>query len=87
MSYVLDIKNTIWQRVEFDTEEQMLDVVERLESGELVTGLDVIDHLEGGCTIETLYETMEEMYPEENQGNPTIEVMDDEQGKIIWKNI
>jgi hypothetical protein len=85
MSYVLDIKNTIWQRVEFDTEQQMLDVVARLESGELVTGLDVIDHLEGDCTIDTLYETMEEMFPEENQGNPTIEVID-EGGVTIWKN-
>lgn len=85
MAYVLDVKHTIWQRIEFDSEEQMLDVVERLESRELTTGLDVIDHLAGDCEIEYLYDTLEEMYPEENQGNPTIEVID-EQGATIWKN-
>lgn len=85
MSYVLDIKNTIWQRIEFDSEEQMLDVKSKLDSGELTTGLDVIDHLAGDCEIEYLYDTLEEMYPEENQGNPTIEVID-EQGATIWKN-
>jgi hypothetical protein len=87
MAYVLDVKHTIWQRIEFDTKEQMLDVQERLKSGELTTGLDVIDHLAGDCEIEYLYDTLEEMYPEENQGNPTIEIMNDEQGEVIWKNI
>lgn len=85
MAYVLDVKHTIWQRIEFDSEEQMLDVVERLESRELTTGLEVIDHLEGDCEIEYLYDTLEEMYLEDNQGNPTIEVID-EQGATIWKN-
>lgn len=85
MAYVLDVKHTIWQRIEFDSEEQMLDVKSKLDSGELTTGLDVIDHLAGDCEIKYLYDTLEEMYPEENQGNPTIEVID-EQGATIWKN-
>jgi hypothetical protein len=87
MEYVLDVKHTIWQRIEFDTKEQMLDVQERLKSGELTTGLDVIDYLAGDLEIECLYDTLEEMCPEENQGNPTMEILDNEQGLIIWKNM
>lgn len=29
----LDIKNTIWERIQFDNVEQMNDVVEKLKSG------------------------------------------------------
>ena len=28
MAYVLDVKHTIWQRIEFDTKEQMLIAAE-----------------------------------------------------------
>ena len=34
MSYTLDVKLTVWERYEFDSKEQMLDVKEKLENGE-----------------------------------------------------
>lgn len=85
MGYSLDIKNTIWQRVDFDSEEQMLDVQEKLKRGELVTGLDVIDYLQGEENCEYLYETAEEIFPEENNGLATLEILD-EDGDTIWHN-
>ena len=85
MGYSLDIKNTIWQRIDFDSEEQMLDVQEKLKRGELVTGLDVIDYLQGGENCEYLYETAEEIFPEENNGLATLEILD-EDGDTIWHN-
>lgn len=79
----LDIKFSIWERIKFDNEEQMLDVMEKLKTGELRTGLDVMDYLE--VYSEPLDDTSEELTPEENNSNPTLEIIDDE-GEIIWNN-
>jgi hypothetical protein len=37
----LDIKNTVWERVHFETVEEMNEVIKKLKSGELTTGNDV----------------------------------------------
>lgn len=83
MGFYIDTKLTIWDRMEFESEEQMLQAKAMLESGKLVTGLDVSDHFE--LTSEILYDTQEEMSVEENEGGATLEIQD-EQGNIIWDN-
>ena len=83
MGFYIDTKLTIWDRMEFESEEQMLQAKAMLERGELVTGLDVSDHFE--LTSEILYDTQEEMSVEENEGGATLEIQD-EQGNVIWDN-
>lgn len=83
MSYYIDTKLTIWDRMEFETEAQMLEAKVLLESGELKTGLDVSDHF--GLSSEIQLDTQEEMYVDENQGFATLEIFDEE-GDIIWHN-
>ena len=42
----LDIKNTIWARIEIQDENQYKEVLKKLESGEFTSGLDVENYLE-----------------------------------------
>jgi hypothetical protein len=42
----LDIKNTVWERVHFETVEEMNEVIKKLKSGELTTGNDVCEFLD-----------------------------------------
>lgn len=79
----LDIKFSIWERIKFKNQKQMLDVIEKLKSGELRTGLDVIDYLE--VYSEPLYDTLEELYTQDNNGLATLEILN-EQGDTIWHN-
>jgi len=79
----LDIKFSIWERIKFENQKQMLDVIEKLKSGELRTGLDVIDYLE--VYSEPLYDTLEELYTQDNNGLATLEILN-EQGDTIWYN-
>lgn len=79
----LDIKFSIWERIKFDNEEQMLDVMKKLKTGELKTGLDVMDYLE--VYSEPLDDTSEELTPDDNNSNSTLEIINEE-GEIIWNN-
>ena len=79
----LDIKFSIWERIKFKNQKQMLDVIEKLKSGELRTGLDVIDYLD--VYSEPLYDTLEELYTQDNNGLATLEILN-EQGDTIWHN-
>lgn len=83
MGFYIDTKLTIWDRMEFESKEQMLQAKAMLESGELKSGLDVSDHFE--LTSEILYDTQEEMSVEENEGSSTLEIQD-EDGNVIWHN-
>ena len=83
MAWTIDTKLTIWDRMEFESEEQMLEAKALLESGELKTGLDVSDHF--GLSSEVMLDTQEEMDVEENNGLCTIEIFDEE-GNSIWHN-
>jgi hypothetical protein len=88
MAYSLDIKSTIWERLEFDTEEQMLDVKSKLESGELKTTLEVVDYIfevNRESYFELLYDTQEYIDPSENGGCSTIEILNPEDG-TLYKN-
>lgn len=81
-NYHLDVKLTMWERYEFDSEEQMLEAKAKLESGELITSLDVMDKY--NLTNEYLFETVEEIDILENGNNPTMEILSE--GEVIWNN-
>jgi len=83
MSFYIDTKLTIWDRMVFESEEQMLQAKAMLQSGELVTGLDVSDHFMLSSEIQL--DTQEELYADENNGLPTLEILDEE-GNTIWHN-
>ena len=81
-NYHLDVKLTIWERYEFESEEQMLEAKAKLESGELVTSLDVAD--EYGLDNEYLLDTVEEIELYDNNDQPTMELFS--RGQVIWSN-
>jgi hypothetical protein len=81
--YYLDTKLTIWDRIEFESEEQMLEAKAMLESGEFKTGLDVRDHFM--LSAEMMLDTWEQILVEENNGLATIEILDAELN-TIWHN-
>lgn len=83
MSFYIDTKLTIWDRMEFESEEQMLEAKALLESGKLKTGMDVCDHFQLSAEIQT--ETQEEVYVDENNGMATLEIFNEE-GETIWHN-
>ena len=88
----IDIKNTVWERLRVpDGEEEKY--LEKVKSGEF-TSLDDFYYISGTDTWEeldheVLYDSAEQMTPEENNGMPTIEVHSDENSfndKILWDN-
>ena len=84
MAWTIDTKLTIWDRMEFKSEEQMLEAKAMLESGKLKSGLDVSDHF--GLSAVLMLDTQEEICPEENNGACTLEIFNEE-GDSIWNNI
>jgi hypothetical protein len=81
-NYHLDVKLTIWERYEFESEEQMLEAKAKLESGELITSLDVADEYD--LSNEYLLDTVEELELYDNNDQPTMELFSE--GKVIWSN-
>jgi hypothetical protein len=81
--FYIDTKLTVWSRMVFESEEQMLEAKELLESGELKSGLDVSDHFD--LSDELMLDTQEEIYVEENNGLATLEIFN-ENGDTIWHN-
>lgn len=79
----LDIKNTIWERIEIQNETQYKEVLKKLESGEFTSGSDVANFLNSGS--EFLYDTTTEMDLEGNEGFSTLELYNDE-NEIVFKN-
>jgi len=80
MSYSLDIKLTIWERLEFDSKEEMEDVRAKLENGELKSGSDVSEYLDRSTIY--LDETSLEIKLEDNDFQPTMEILDEEGDSI-----
>jgi hypothetical protein len=83
MAWTIDTKLTIWDRMVFESEEQMLDVKAKLESGELKSGIDVSDYIK--ASAELMLDTQEEMIPDENNGLCTLEIFDND-GNSVWHN-
>lgn len=84
MSYSLDVKLTIWERIEFESEEQMKDVLSKLKNNELVSSNDVCDYINSSTVL--LEDTTEEISIYENDGQPTMEILN-EDGDTIWNNV
>lgn len=79
----LDIKNTIWERIEIQNETQYKEVLKRLESGEFTSGSDVANFL--NSSSEFLYDTTTEMDLEGNEGFSTLELYNNG-NEIVFKN-
>jgi hypothetical protein len=81
-----DFKVTTWERISVsaDQEEKVLDAIKR---GEITSSNDIFNFLEddGNISIETMLETTEQMTPEENDGQSTIEVLSTN-GETIFTN-
>ena len=78
----IDCKVTIWKRIHLSENANSEKVIQALKEDRLD---DVyVDEL-GFVAQEILYETAEEMTPEENGGRPTIEAYSPA-GELIWSN-
>ena len=81
-NYHLDVKLTIWERYEFESEEQMLEAKAKLESGELATTLDVSDAYDLQSVL--MEDTVEELELYDNNDQPTMELFN--KGEVVWSN-
>ena len=80
MNYV-DVKVTVWNRLVFSDNINMIDLVKLIEQ----QGLEkAIDNDKGFLESETIYETEEFILPDNNEGQSTIEIF--ENGELIWQN-
>lgn len=78
-------KSTIWTKIEIDDDNDVQEIIKELEAGCSPWDLQ-IDSME----FEPILETEEFMFPEENDGQETIEVMVNDENnlglKSIWNN-
>ena len=74
MAYV-DFKVTIWERVHID-DDKVDEVIEKIKDGTVTSSEDMFTEFEDRVAIETefLLETCEQISPEENDNQATIEV-------------
>ena len=75
----IDCKVSIWKRIHLSENANSEKVIQALEEDRLD---DVFD--DEFVEQEILYETAEEMTPEENRGRSTIEAYN--AGELIWSN-
>jgi hypothetical protein len=78
-----DEKNTIWVRHQFSIEaesyEEALEKIKQVESNPAESYEDEMD-------TEYLYETLEEMTPEENDNQATCEIHSEDTDELIYTN-
>lgn len=81
----IDYKVTVWKRIHFNENTNPKKVIQAMEEGGLD---DVFDEELGFVEQEILYETEEEITPEENGGCSTIEVYENNNpvDDLIWSN-
>ena len=83
-NFYADEKHTIWTRIEFtikaETYEQALEKIKAVEKDDYSVIYD--DEMD----TEYLYETLEEMTPEENKGEATIEIHSEDTNELIYTN-
>lgn len=80
MNYI-DVKVTVWNRLVFSDATDMNALIKEIEQ----YGLDeVIDDAKGFMESETLYDTEEQLTPDENGQAATIEVYQNKE--LIWEN-
>ena len=78
-----DEKQTIWVRTRFDIQaesyEQALEKIKQVES-------NPAESYEDEMETEYLYETLESINPEENEGNATCEIHSEDTDELIYTN-
>jgi hypothetical protein len=79
----VEIKITIWESYDVDSPEQLQEIIEKFKTGEIRTGEDLSEDY--NLSMDYIDDTTSDMTVEENGGQSTIEVRDDE-GKVIWSN-
>lgn len=81
----IDYKVTVWKRIHFNVDTDPKEVIQILEEDGLG---NVFNEELGFVEQETLFETEEEMAPEENEGRSTIEVYTEGkfEDNLIWSN-
>jgi hypothetical protein len=71
MKNYIDVKVTVWNRFYFNEQTDMKKIADLVQEN----GMDeVINDELGFNSSEILFDTMEDMTPEENDGNSTIEI-------------
>lgn len=82
----LHYKCTIWCKLKFNEDVNPKDIIEKLEKGylPLEIGYDDIIPEASNTEWEVIDDTEEFMSVEENDGQSTIELM--EEGEVLWDN-
>jgi hypothetical protein len=78
----VDVKVEVWQRIFLPDDTSPEEIIELLE---VHSPSELWDIGEYDPSFETLIETEEYMTPEENGGQSTIEVYNNE-GQLVWDN-
>lgn len=79
----IDYKVTMWRRAFFDNADHIEEIIKELTENKTYY---VFDEKLGFTESQVLYETEEEMSPEENNGESTIEIYTSGNDKLIWSN-
>jgi len=82
----IDSKETIWFRTYID-EKYEEEVLQMLKEGKTLKEVqDFIEYNSTGDIGEYLFDTCEELIPEHNEGQNTIELLDNN-GNNVWGNV
>lgn len=85
MSKYVDVKITTWQRLHFNDDANMQDLIQKLKENTFFP-FDLCYESEFE-ELEYLSETDEYLYPDENNNQPTVEVYEgNEFQECIWTN-
>lgn len=76
----IDIKHTVWERFHYKDDINIESLIETLKN----YGVPLGEHEDGFVECETLYDTLDEMSLEENNGLSTIEIYSN--NKLIYEN-
>lgn len=85
MKRYLDFKTTVWKRIPIYSENEMKEIIKRLDNDHTVNDLCDDPDLEiQEKDIKTLTDTEELCYPNDNEYS-TVQVF--EKGELIWCNL
>lgn len=78
----IDFKVTAWERVTID-DDKLEEVIAKIKSGEISTANDLVEAYEDSYYEGVMAETTEQMTPEENDYQSTIEVLNDDSETVF----
>lgn len=89
----IDFKITTWERVEIKDDALLKEIKSKLEDGTIHSSNSLIDYCNNNninCEyMGIILETNHQLTPEENNGEPTVEILSDNGSTVdtIWKNV